>query len=175
MTFTITEATFLSSLVTFFLVFLTWRQLRMNGQQIKLEFLGKSYEDILTLIDATTTSIEKWIGALGAETASFLPSESVSLKEAVALKAASNQVNIKLELYPNENVNPVVFEWMEVLLQFMNDFASLYALPNSGGVMTVSIQTRDDTVAKLKRGFVSLKAKRQQVVAVMVKELQIPK
>lgn len=147
----------------------------MNGKQIKLAFLGKPYEEMLTLMDATTITIGKWISDLEANTPSFLPSQSVSVDEVNAQKADSNQVNIKLELYPNRNVNPVVLEWMAIFSKIMDDFLSLYIGPKIGGVVTVSAQTHIEVLAKLKIGFTSLKTKREQVVTVMAKELKIPK
>lgn len=147
----------------------------MNGNQIKLEFLGKSYEEILSLMDATTNTVGKWVSALGANSATFLPGNSVSLAEVTSQKAASNQVNIKLQLYPNSRVNPVVFAWMENLLSIFDDFDSLYAGPVVNGVVTVSAQTRIDTLQRLEAGFAALKAQQQDVVAAMVKELKIPK
>ena len=147
----------------------------MNGKQIKLEFLGMSYENILSLMDDTTITVEKWIDALEANPATFLPSQTVSLGEVTAQKAASDQVKIKLELYPNAKVNPVVLEWMAILLAIFDDFNSLYSGPLVNGVVTVSIQTRNDTLTRLREGFTSLKTKREQVVKVMVKQLKIPK
>lgn len=147
----------------------------MNGQQIKLEFLGKSYEELLLLMDATTKTVGKWVSVLGANSATFLPSNSVSLAEVTSQKAASDQVSIKLQLYPNSRVNPVVNTWMEILLSIFNDFNSLYAGPVVNGNVTVSAQTRVDTHQRLEAGFAALNAKQQDVVAAMVKELKIPK
>lgn len=147
----------------------------MNGKQIKLEFLGKSYEEILSLMDATTITVGKWIVALGANSATFLPGNSVSIAEVTAQKAASDQVNIKLQLYPNARVNPVVFTWMEILLGIFEEFDSLYTNPVLNGVITVSAQTRIDTLQRLEEGFTALKTQQQEVVKAMVKELKIPK
>jgi hypothetical protein len=56
-----------------------------------------------------------------------------------------------------------------------DDFNSLYSGPIINGVVTVSIQTQNENLTRLKDGFASLKTKREEVVNVMVKQLKIPK
>jgi len=121
-------AAIISSLTTVGLFALNRRTINDSRKQFNRQFMGKPYETIVHLITDTLEPMLKWSRDLEDRKVPDVDEfQGLRLDVAEVLKQKENSKSlpIQLSLYPHDDINRLVYAWMERLLKVLSSLDQL--------------------------------------------------
>lgn len=151
------------------------RLIALNTKQFNRRFLSQIYEDLLLLMTDTLDTIRGWISDLENSTNGFIAGNTVSKEEVERQRGVAIKVGIKMDLYPNEKINPLSNDWMGLLGEEMTEFASLYReeYRDKYGRYAIPDADRLEAIKRLKAIADDLDSRREAIAKAMSVELRL--
>lgn len=174
--FLLTTGTLITGLATVTLAIITiilyrgnLQLIELNTSQFNKRFVGQRYEELLLLMNDTLKTIRDWISDLENCTGGFIPRNTVRREEVERQRDVAKVVAIKMDLYPDETINPLTIEWMLLLSEEIQAFSSLYKEENRDGQGNYYIAEADRRVAIdiLTTNVNALESKREAIAKAM--------
>jgi hypothetical protein len=150
-------------------------QFELNRRQFNRQFLGKPYEQIALLLTDTLETLNHWLADLDGAALSSMPGSSGMVEKVAGQKEMSKEVTIKLKLYPNSQVDPLVEAWMLMLIQVMTFFNDLYEQSTSDayGKRHISDSIRQEAVIQISEQIRALEMQLNSILEAMSQELVV--
>jgi hypothetical protein len=104
-----------------------------------------------------------------------MPGSSGMVEKVAGQKEMSKEVTIKLKLYPNSQVDPLVEAWMLMLIQVMTFFNDLYEQSTSDayGKRHISDSIRQEAVIQISEQIRALEMQLNSILEAMSQELVV--
>lgn len=168
-------ATVVLALITIVLYKSNSRLIKLNVKQFNRRYISQLYEDLLLLMNDTLGTVNSWVTDLQNSTQGFMPGITVSREEVQRQRKVAIETGIKLDLYPNAQINPLIQDWMGLLAAEMIEFAGLYNENerDAKGNYTISDERRSAAIMRLKETAEKLESQKVAIIQAMSLELRI--